>query len=102
MSQFDESVIPGEQNDVERDPESRKVAEDQAILDPGSHPASVFAEASPDRPRDLAGMTNYGTTSRGGGHLLLKSYMHRPPAEQERRTGGFYEIASSRLNRDSQ
>ena len=35
--------------------ESSKVMEDQMTLDPGSHPASVFAEASPDRPRDLPG-----------------------------------------------
>jgi hypothetical protein len=36
---------------VGRDPESRKIAGTQIILDPGSHPAT----------RDLAGMTNYKT-----------------------------------------
>jgi hypothetical protein len=46
--QFDKVVIPGEQNNFERDPESKKLAENQTILDPGSHPA----------PRNLAGMTN--------------------------------------------
>ena len=34
------------------------------LLDPGSHPASVFTEASPDRPRDLTGMTNGDTAPR--------------------------------------
>jgi hypothetical protein len=58
VSQSDESVIPGEPNDYGQDPESRKAAEIQNILDPGSHPASVFADASPDRLRDLAGMTD--------------------------------------------
>jgi hypothetical protein len=61
VSQFDKSVIPGEQNYVQRDPwsdtlttlsevegESSKLAGNQVILDPGSHPT----------PRDLAGMTN--------------------------------------------
>ena len=48
------------------DPESRKVTKNQIILDPGSRPASVFAQASPDRPRALAGMTHYDTASRGG------------------------------------
>jgi len=57
------TVIPGEPKDLGRDPESRKLFENQTILDPGSHPASVFAEASPDRLRDLAGMTNYSTAS---------------------------------------
>jgi hypothetical protein len=51
VSQFHKTVIPGEQNDVERDPESTKLVENQIILDPGSHPD----------PRDLAGMTNYDT-----------------------------------------
>jgi hypothetical protein len=69
VSQFDEIVIPGEQNDIERDPESRKMVENQIILDPGSRPASVFAKASPDRPRDLAGMTNYDTAFQGEGCL---------------------------------
>jgi hypothetical protein len=64
--------------------ESRKIAKNQIILDPGSpccivlcalargeiqqgeHPASVFAEASPDRPRDLAGRTNRDKASSGG------------------------------------
>ena len=77
VSSFDKTVIPGEPKDFGRDPwfgrlttlsevegESRKVAQNQNILDPGSHPASVFAKASPDRPRDLAGMTNYNTVSR--------------------------------------
>ena len=32
--QYDEAVIPGEPNDCGRDPESRKVAEIQIILDP--------------------------------------------------------------------
>jgi hypothetical protein len=71
VSQFDKAVIPGEPKDFGRDPwferlsslsevegESRRILKYQIILDPGSHPASVFAEASPDRPRDLAGMTN--------------------------------------------
>jgi hypothetical protein len=57
VSQFDKAVIPGEQNDVERDPESRKHAENKVILDPGSHPAA----------RDLAGMTNYAAVSGGRG-----------------------------------
>jgi hypothetical protein len=39
--------------------ESSNLTKDQTILDPGSHPASIFAEASPDKPRDLAGMTNW-------------------------------------------
>ena len=30
MSQFDKTVIPGEQNYVERDPESRKLAENHS------------------------------------------------------------------------
>ena len=34
---------------------------------PGEHPPSVFAEASPDRPRDLAGMTNSEAGSQGEG-----------------------------------
>ena len=67
MSQFDETVIPGEQNDVERDPESRKMAENEIILDYGSHPA----------PRDLAGMTNYHAASRWGGGCLSKFQMPR-------------------------
>jgi len=66
VSQFDKTVIPGEPNDCGRDPwfdrlttlsevegESRKFAENQNILDPGSHPA----------PLDLAGMTNWDTVS---------------------------------------
>ena len=61
MSQFEKTVIPGEQTNVVRDPwfdrltilsevegESGKLTENQIILDPGSHPAL----------RDLAGMTN--------------------------------------------
>ncbi len=48
VSQFEKTVIPGGPNDVGRDPESRKITENQIILDPGSHPA----------PRELAGMTN--------------------------------------------
>ena len=32
--QFHKSVIPGEQNDLERDPESRKIEQTQNILDP--------------------------------------------------------------------
>ena len=35
------------------------------IVIPGEHPASVFAEASPDRPRDLTGMRNCDTASDG-------------------------------------
>ena len=58
VSKPDKTVIPGEPNHLGRDPESRKIAESQAVVDPGSPPASVFAKASPDRPRDLAGMTN--------------------------------------------
>ena len=53
VSQFVNTVIPGERNAVGRDPESRKTAENQIILDPGSHPV----------PRDLAGMTNCDTVS---------------------------------------
>jgi hypothetical protein len=66
VSQFQKTVIPGEPKDLGRDPwfdrlttlsevegESRKLLENQTILDPGSHPA----------PRDLAGMTNYNTAS---------------------------------------
>ena len=56
VSQFDKPVIPGEPNHVGQDPESRKVVEIQIILDPSSRPA----------PRDLAGMMNYDTASRGG------------------------------------
>jgi hypothetical protein len=48
VSQFYKTVIPGEPNDVGRDPESREAVGNRIILDPGSHPA----------PRDLAGMTN--------------------------------------------
>jgi hypothetical protein len=75
-SQFDKTVIPGEQNDFERDAwfdrlttlsevegESRKLAENQIVLDPGSHPA----------PRDLTGMTNYDTVSDGGGLSLPRT-----------------------------
>jgi hypothetical protein len=79
VSQFEKSVIPSEPTPassagqalyrvrgglVGRDPwfdrlttlsevegQSRKVTDDQIILDPGSHPAL----------RDLAGMTNYDT-----------------------------------------
>ena len=51
VSLFDRTVIPGEQNNVERDPESSELAENPIILDPGSHPAR----------RDLAGMTNCDT-----------------------------------------
>ena len=50
--------------------ESRKLAGDQVMLDPGSHPASVFAEASPDRPRDLAGMTNCDMASQARGREM--------------------------------
>ena len=69
VSQFDKAVIPGEPNDCGRDPwfdrlttlsevegESRKVAENQIILDPGSHPAV----------RDLTGRTNCDTASGAG------------------------------------
>jgi hypothetical protein len=69
VRQFDKNVIPGEPKDCGRDPwfdrlttlskvegESRNIAENQNILDPGSHPA----------PRDLAGMTNCETLSRQG------------------------------------
>jgi len=55
VSPFDKTVIPGEPNDVGGDPESRKVVENQIILDPGSHPA----------PRDLAGMTNCDNALKG-------------------------------------
>ena len=58
-STFDKAVIVGEPSVFGRDPKSRKVTENQIILDPGSHPASVFGKASPDRPRDLAGMTHW-------------------------------------------
>jgi hypothetical protein len=63
VSQFDETVIPGEpaslprcRYGVRRDPESRKIAKNQIILDPGSHPAT----------RDLAGMTTCHIVSRAG------------------------------------
>jgi hypothetical protein len=55
VSQFNKTVIPGEQNECGRDPESRKLAKNQIILDPGSHPALW----------DLAGMTNCGAASQG-------------------------------------
>jgi hypothetical protein len=48
--------------------------EHETTLDPGSHPASVFAEASPRRPRDLAGMTNYDTASQGPAIMQLRNY----------------------------
>jgi hypothetical protein len=99
--QLDKTVIPGEPKDVGRDPwfdrlttlsqvdpstklrvdaeqsrsiegESRKLEEDQIILDPGSHPSFVFAEASPDMPRDLAGMTICGTVSDRAGKAQAK------------------------------
>ena len=54
MSQLDKNVIPGEPKDCWRDPESRKVVENEIIQDPGSHPASRY----------LAGMTHYDTGSR--------------------------------------
>jgi hypothetical protein len=57
VSQLGKAVIPDEQYDVERDLESSKLAENQFILDPGSHPAA----------RDLAGMTSYATVSGGRG-----------------------------------
>ncbi len=41
---------------VERDPESRKIAGDQVILDPGLHPAQL----------DLAGMKNGDTAPSAG------------------------------------
>jgi hypothetical protein len=56
MSQSDKAVIPGEPKVSGRDPESRRIVQYQLVLDPGSHPA----------PRDLAGMTNSGTSSDGG------------------------------------
>jgi hypothetical protein len=34
VSQFEKAVIPSEPNDYGRDPESRKVGENQIILDP--------------------------------------------------------------------
>jgi hypothetical protein len=46
-SQLYKTVIPGEPNDVGRDPESREAVGNRIILDPGYHPA----------PRNLAGMT---------------------------------------------
>jgi hypothetical protein len=58
---------------VGRDPESSNMAKNQIILDPSSHPASVFAKASPDRPRDLAGMTKYETASQGREALVIGS-----------------------------
>jgi hypothetical protein len=57
VSHLERIVIPGEPDHVWRDPESRKIGEDQMILDPGSLPA----------PRDLAGMTNCDTASLGRG-----------------------------------
>jgi hypothetical protein len=65
VSQFHKTVIPGEQNDVERDPESRKLAGNQVILDPGSRPA----------PRDLAGMTDCDTVYKGGAMGCLITMM---------------------------
>ena len=38
-SQFNRAVIPGEPNDSGRDPESRKVAENQIVLDLPPKPA---------------------------------------------------------------
>jgi hypothetical protein len=62
VSHFDKTVIPGEpaslprtRYGVGRDPESRKIAGNLIILDPGSHPA----------PWDLAGMTKCDTIFRG-------------------------------------
>lgn len=46
-SQFYKTVIPGEPNNVGRDPESREAVGNRIIVDPGSHPT----------PRNLAGMT---------------------------------------------
>jgi hypothetical protein len=66
VSPFHETVIPGEPKDYGRDPESRELAENHFILDPGSHPASVFAEISPDSPRHLAGMTGCPNASGAG------------------------------------
>ena len=48
---FQTTVIPGEPKHLWRDPESRKLVENQTILDPDSHPAL----------RDLVGMTNFDT-----------------------------------------
>jgi hypothetical protein len=88
VSQLERIVIPGEPDHVERDPwldrpfgrltvlskveglttlsevegESRKIGENQIILDPGSPPA----------PRDLAGMTNCDKTSPGRGDRYEK------------------------------
>jgi hypothetical protein len=63
VSQFDKTVIPAEPRKpapysirFRRAPESRKIAENQITLDPGSRPA----------PRDLAGMTNCDTVSNRG------------------------------------
>ena len=47
---------------MERDPESRKLAENKNVLDPGSHPAA----------RDLTGMTNYDTASDKEGQTWAK------------------------------
>ena len=62
---YDKTVIPGEPISFERDPESRKLEDNQSKLDPGSLPASVFAKASPDRSRDLAGMRKIAKGSDG-------------------------------------
>jgi hypothetical protein len=62
LLQFDQTVIPGEPRNSGRDPESRKVGENQNILDPGSHPA----------PRDLAGMTNCDAVAFEEGDVPLK------------------------------
>jgi hypothetical protein len=81
VSQFDKSVIPGEPNDIGRDPESRKIAENQMILDPGSHPA----------PRDLAGMTNCDTVSRRRGltiYLFQGGFMATDQSDKGSKAAG--------------
>ena len=71
---FVKTVIPGEPTDCGRGPESRKLAENQNTLDPGSRPA----------PRDLAGMTNCDIVSEAGiqkglhSGLRLRGEFHRP------------------------
>jgi len=62
VSQHLKTVIPDEPTAGWRDPESRTYKCYQYILDPGSHPAW----------RDLAGMTDYETASRGRGIAVIE------------------------------
>ena len=57
--------LPRTRYGVGRDPESREIAENIRILDPGSHPAA----------RDLAGMTNFDTILSGPGSFYCFSFI---------------------------